>query len=307
MIKYSKFIMKRILKMKTMVFDVGGTAIKSAICENGVLFDIRETPTDSHLGGGHIMELLKTLVKSYMELHTFNRIGVSATGQVNSDEGYIKFSNGNIPMYTGLRIKDILESEFLLPTAVENDVNAAALGEAVYGAAKGIKDFICLTYGTGVGGAIFENGKLYHGSSYSAGEIGAMVTHPGDRHPKTDIMSGCYERYASATALVKRASNFDSSLSSGREIFRRFNEPVVRKIVDEWIDEIVYGLVSVVHIFNPSAIILGGGVMEQEYVTKETDRRLHSSIMESFRDVEIKKAALGNGAGLLGASLLFQN
>ena len=235
-----------------------------------------------------ILEILETY-------RPFDGVGISTAGQVNSEEGYIRYANENIPGYTGTRLKDIVASEFGTPVAVENDVNAAALGEAAWGAGKDHDDFLCLTYGTGVGGAIIIGKKIYSGSMFSAGEFGGIMVHPEDC-VKGQPFSGCYEKYASATALVAEALKRDETLTNGRQIFARFQEPEVREIVDRWIDEIVHGLVTVIHIFNPSCVILGGGVMEQPYILGQVRERTAGRIMDSFRGVELKTAALGNQA-----------
>lgn len=289
--------------MKIMVLDIGGTAIKSGVFEDGSITHILERPTEAMKGGAHVMETAKSIIREYREQFSFDRIGISTAGQVNPVEGSIIYANKNIPGYTGTRIREIMEAEFALPTAVENDVNSAAIGEARFGAGRGQQNFVCLTYGTGVGGAVFINGRLYSGSSFSAGEFGAIVTHPEDRVPGEDMFSGCYEKYASTTALVARALRLDASLDNGRAIFRRMEEPPVRQVIDGWIQEIVYGLITVVHMLNPSCIVLGGGIMEQPYVTEQLQERLYENIMSSFRRVEIKKAELGNQAGLLGAAV----
>lgn len=290
--------------MKTMVLDIGGTAIKSGIYQDGVLSDTGESPTEASFGGAHVMERAKSIISDYQKKYTFERIGISTAGQVNPVEGSIIYANQNIPGYTGMRIKDLMEQTFQVPTAVENDVNAAAIGEAHFGAGRGQDDFACLTYGTGVGGAVFTRGSLYSGSSYSAGEFGAIVTHPEERRPREDMFSGCYEKYASTTALVRRAMDVDPTLSNGRIIFSRMEEPAVRQIIDAWIMEIVYGLTTLVHILNPSCIILGGGVMEQPYVLEQVQKKLYENIMPSFGHVRLKKAELGNRAGMLGAAAL---
>ncbi len=293
--------------MKIMVLDVGGTAIKSAIFENGSLIDIRETPSESHQGGTHLVRKITEIITAYKSVHTFERIGISTTGQANPVSGTIIYANDTIPGYTGTNLKHILETEFSVPVCVENDVNAAALGEAFFGAGRGETDFVCLTYGTGVGGALFSNGALYFGSSFSAGEFGAMITHPEDRKPHQDIFSGGYEKYASTTALVQNALKLDPSLSNGRAIFNRISEPAVKELVDKWILEIIYGLTTVTHILNPSCIILGGGVMEQAYVTERIKEQFYTHIIPSFSHVKIKKAELGNRAGMLGAAILHEH
>lgn len=290
--------------MPTMVLDIGGTAIKSGLYKDGALSEIRETATEAMKGGPHVVNRIREIITNYRDICPFDKIGISTAGQVDPVRGCIIYANENIPGYTGTMLKDIMEQEFQVPTAVENDVNAAAIGEAVFGAGRGQKDFVCLTYGTGVGGAMFTNGKLYSGSSYSAGEFGCIMIHPEARNPAKDLFSGCYERYASATALVNYAKELDPSLSNGRVIFARQQEPLVKQVIDRWITEIVYGLVTIVHMLNPSCAILGGGVMEQPYVLQQVQEKLYQNIMPSFRHVEIKKAELGNHAGMLGAAVL---
>lgn len=290
--------------MAAIVLDIGGTAIKSGLYENETLSEIRETATEAAGGGAHVVNRVKDIIASYRGICAFDRIGISTAGQVNPAEGTIIYANENIPGYTGTRLKDILEQEFQVPVDVENDVNAAAIGEASFGAGKNRSDFVCLTYGTGVGGALFANGKLYSGSSYSAGEFGAIIVHPEDRDASQDIFSGCYERYASTTALTASARKLDPAFSNGRIIFEHLAEPGVQKIIDAWIMEIVYGLITIIHIANPSCAILGGGVMEQPYVLQQVKEKLYQNIMPSFGHVEIKKAELGNRAGMLGAAVL---
>ena len=292
--------------MAIMVLDIGGTAIKSGLYIDGELTDIRETPTEAQKGKAHVVNRAKEIITDYQQHSAFERIGISTAGQVDPVRGEIIYANENIPGYTGTKLKEIMEQQFHVPACVENDVNAAAIGESVFGPGKGYKEFVCLTYGTGVGGAIFTNGKLYTGSSFSAGEFGAIVTHPEARFAGQNIFSGCYEEYASTTALVKNAKRFDSSLSNGRKIFERFDEPDVKALVDRWILEIVYGLTTIIHILNPECAILGGGIMEQPYVLEQLREKLYSNLISSFRQVKIEKAALGNHAGMLGAAVLHE-
>ncbi len=116
--------------------------------------------------------------------------------------------------------------------------------------------------------------------------------------------SGCYEKYASATGLVKRALELDSSLTNGREIFSRIAEPSVAEVIDAWENEIVYGLVTLVHVFNPPLIVLGGGVMNNPPLLPEVKKRLMERISPGFSSVQLVKAELGNTAGMMGAIYL---
>ena len=122
--------------MAAIVLDIGGTAIKSGLYENGTLSEIRETATEAAAGGAHVVNRAKDIIASYRGICAFDRIGISTAGQVNPAEGTIIYANENIPGYTGTRLKDILEQEFQVPVDVENDVNAAAIGEASFGAGK---------------------------------------------------------------------------------------------------------------------------------------------------------------------------
>ncbi|GFI45482.1 beta-glucoside kinase [Lachnospiraceae bacterium] len=119
-----------------------------------------------------------------------------------------------------------------------------------------------------------------------------------------DPFSGCYERYASTTALVNKAKELDPGLDNGRKIFARIDEPKVRAVVEQWAEEIAYGLVTLVCIFNPSCIILGGGVMAQPYILERVEEKVRKQIMPSFGGLKLRQATLGNQAGLLGAAWL---
>lgn len=285
--------------MRIAVADIGGTGIKAGIWEDDSITGLREIPTEAYLGGEHVVYRVIRLLAEFLP---FDAIGISTAGQVDPEHGVIVYANSNIPGYTGMKLGGRLEEAFGVPAAVWNDVNAAARGEAFYGAGRGSSHFLCLTYGTGVGGAIVMDGKIYTGSGYSAGEFGAMVVHPEYRNAKDDMFSGCYERFASTTALVTRVSEKYPALTDGRRIFGQLEEPGVREQVDGWIKEVAYGLVTLVHIFNPSLVVLGGGIMEQPYVIERVRAYVAENIMQSFRRVRIVPAELGNRAGMLGAA-----
>lgn len=284
--------------MRIAALDIGGTSIKSGIWDGEQVSEQREWGTNARNGGAYLMDRVKEILHTYGSI---DAVGISTAGQVDTKKGSIYYANDNIPGYTGMRIKEILETEFQVPVSVENDVNAAAIGELHYGAAKGVSDFLCLTYGTGVGGAIVIDGTVYPGSTFSGGSFGGIVVHPEAVQLGVDF-SGCYEKYASATALVRMAKEVDGSLDNGRAIFAAADRAQVREVIDAWIDELVYGLMSLIHIFNPSDIVLGGGVLAQGYVMEEVKKRVAERISPGFREVRLQQAGLGNQAGLMGAA-----
>ena len=288
--------------MKVLVFDIGGTSIKHGICVDNQLSSVKETPTDAKKGARHVMETVISLIRDISV--RYDAIGISTAGQVNAATGSIIYANQNIPGYTGTQIRQELENLFHVPVMVENDVNAAAMGEAIYGAGKAFDSFLMLTYGTGVGGAVVSRKQIFHGSSYSASEFGAMITHSDARLSGHDYFDGCYEKYASTTGLVKLAMEYDPSLDNGKKVFAALDNPKVMAIIDRWVDEIMLGLATLTHIYNPSCIILGGGVMVQPLIQEKIEVKKERFIMPSFNHVSFIPAALGNSAGLLGANYL---
>lgn len=287
--------------MKNLVFDIGGTSIKYGVCQDNALTDMKEIPTNAEKGGPHILKTVISLIQAHTD---FDAIGISTAGQVHAKDGFIIYANQNIPGYTGIQYKKALEDLFHVPVAVENDVNAAALGEAVYGAGQDYSQFLMLTYGTGVGGAVINNREVYHGSSYSASEFGAMITHSDVRLSGSDFFDGCYERYASTTGLVQMIKPYRPELDTGRKIFQALSDDTVVDIIDKWVNEIMLGLATLTHIYNPSCIILGGGIMAQPLILQKIEEKKSRFIMPSFAHVHIIAAALGNSAGVLGANYL---
>lgn len=289
--------------MRILAFDIGGTFIKYGICENFEIKGKAKTPTEAENGGRAIIDKVISIIKGYDDI---DRIAISTAGQVDSIEGKIVYSTGNIPNYTGVEIKKIIENETGIKTYVENDVNSAAIGEAKFGAGKGYDSFICLTYGTGIGGAIYLNNELFKGAGSSAGELGHIITHANGKSC-TCGGSGCYEAYASTTALVNRVKNATKQNLNAIEIFKSLSNQEIKTELDAWIDEIIIGLISIIYTFNPPLIVLGGGIMNEKYIIEAINQKLYPQLMDSFRNVKIVGAELGNDAGMLGASFMANN
>ena len=300
--------------------DIGGTAVKfglvngegvmvSEVSEYPVKFDNYETP------------IIDTVVKSAKEFMSknnkaffdINGIGVSATGGINSKLGIVEGSAGHIKNWEGTNIKERLETEFGMNTAVLNDANAAALGEMWKGAAKGRENVVVMTIGTGVGGGIIVDSKILLGRKGFAGEIGHMPVNV-DGEKCSCGNTGCIEHYGSTSALVRNVkkavvsgeiTGIKEDEINGRLIFKEVSaeNKVIIKYVDEWINYISAALVGLVHTFNPEMVILGGGVSKQKelFVDKVRAKVLHG-VMDNFaQDLSIEAAELGNNAGIIGA------
>ena len=242
--------------------DIGGTAVKLGIVdetgkvlckgEQSVNFDGYQTP---------VLDTVRKAAKEFLTaqaipVENLSGIGVSATGQIDSRKGIVAGTCGNFPNYIGSPIKAALEQDFGLPVTVANDANCMTLGEVWVGGAQGYTDVIGVTLGTGVGGGILTGGRLLEGARGLGGELGHYRTHALDGVPCTCGATGCWERYAATTALVRAAQEKNPAWTDGRAIFAaaEAGNPEVLALLDAWTDEIAQGLAGMVHIFNPQLI-----------------------------------------------------
>ena len=284
--------------MRIAALDIGGTAIKYGVWEAGQLTGLSERPTPVTCTKDLISEILKIV----QTLDKPDALGISTRGQVDGS-GSILYDNGPIEDYTGTPLKAILEDALGIPVWVENDVNAAAWGEACCGAGVGQSDFLCLTYGTAVGGAIILNGQLYKGANWSAGEFGSMQLF--SQKPAWQGFGGAYyENMASTSALVTAARAVDSSLTNGRQVCGRMDDPLIISVVDQWVRNVSFGLSTLIHIFNPGLIVLGGGLMQNDKIFRQISDCTMTQLMPGFECVQLKPAKLGNHAGIIGAAML---
>ena len=292
--------------MRILAADIGGTTTKLAICnKQGHVDGYKEYETESKKGGPYVVE---KLVNQLSQIHRedYDVIAISTAGQVDAINGKIVYANENIPNYTGMELASIISDKLNKSVKIENDVNAAALGEMTFGAAKHYQDFLSLTYGTGIGGAIVIDRQLYKGANGVAGEFGHMlIPHISNRNLLHTLPY--YEHYASTLSLIKSAQMIDSDCINGRILFQKINQgrDEFIPVLNMWVDNISAGLISLVHIFNPAAIIIGGGIMEQDVLIEMISQRVQKRVMPSFSQVKVTGATLGNKAGLLGASSLW--
>lgn len=278
--------------MTILAIDIGGTAIKYALVnENNSISEFSEIPSEAKLGAEVLLKKVCGIIEEFSPL--YDAVSVSTAGRVDSEKGKIIFANENIPNYTGTELARLISERFSLPAFVENDVYCAATAEANYGSGKGCKSFICLTVGTGIGGAVILDGKLYKGESLCAGDFGEMITG-----------SDKFENLASTTALVKKIKLVTGKEMSGREIFsdENFSNSIIKSTVDAWIDELVKGIKTLMFVFDVPLFVLGGGIMNEKYVTDRIAKEIHSIDRENFKRVQIKQAFFKNKAGIIGAA-----
>lgn len=298
--------------------DIGGTAVKIGVVTSdgvargirsyNVFFDNYETP---------ILTAVIKSIKQYLKDNNISEkeldgIGVSATGGIDTEKGIVAGAAGHIKNWVGSRIVYELEHEFRLHTSVLNDANAAALGELWVGAAHGKRNVIVVTVGTGVGGGIISDGKILLGNHGFAGEIGHFpVQCKGEKCSCGN--TGCLEHYASTTALVKMVQravenkeiSFDNNEINGKTIFEQIENgnAKLEKVLEDWMDYLISGIVGLVHVFNPELVLIGGGVSAQEelFIQKVREKVLERVMPDFSIDLDVRAAQLGNEAGLIGA------
>ena len=260
--------------------------------------------------------------KAGISVSDLNWVGVGTPGAANRETGEVIFSN-NLKFYN-VPLRDLVSSRLEgKPVYVENDANAAAYGEAVAGAAKGVKDAIMITRGSGVGGGIIIDGKIYAGSNCYGAEIGHTVISYGGRQCSCG-RKGCFESYASATGLINmtkeemernKASKMwelaGGSLDNvgGKTSFdaMRAGDESGAKVVDEYISYLACGITNLINIFQPEVLIIGGGICnEKGYLLDPLYEKVFSEeySKDEATKTRICTAELGNDAGIIGAAFL---
>lgn len=307
--------------------DLGGTNIAAGVVdENYNIIGRGKKKTNCPRPADEICDdmaaaALMAVEDAGLTINDIETIGVGSPGSVNPFTGVIATSNNlgfeNVEM--GKMLKERLGRDVYL----ENDASAAAYGEFIAGAGVGTKDFVAITLGTGVGGGIIIDGKLFSGSNLAGGELGHTVI-VVDGLPCTCGRNGCWEAYASATGLINLTKNAmqgntDSAMwqlcdgdinnVSGRTAYdgMRAGDKTAIEVVDTYVKYVACGIVNTVNIFQPEALCIGGGISKEgntllNPIVEIVKRDRYSKNVD--KQTEIKIAELGNDAGIIGAAYI---
>lgn len=285
--------------------DIGGTYMKSALVyqeDQQIKFSHQKkqaTLAKDREGKG-ILQAVLAIVSDYQNQFELTGVAISTAGVVDGKTFDILYANENIPHYKGINIVREIKQAFELPCVVENDVNAATLGEWQYGSGKGCPSILCLTVGTGIGGGLILENQLYRGATYSAAEVGYMTL--GD---------STFEKLASTQRLVDtvRKQRNDPEIE-GEAIFElaKKGDTCCQQAIQELVQSLVAGVSNCVYLVNPEKVILGGGIMEQkEYLIPLIQAAFEERFENSIGQPEIVAASLGNAACLAGVYGLFHS
>ncbi len=303
--------------------DIGGTFVKGVLVdESGKILCDGSVPTGAADGGEN---MCKNIAALCADLQSRGQVkacaaGVGCPGMI-AEDGTVLFA-GNLGL-KNFPLKYKLSELLKMSVAVTNDANAAALGEAAFGAGKDYSDSVFITLGTGVGGGIIIGGKIFTGGKNAGAEIGHMVIkHGGEKC--TCGRKGCFEAYSSATALIRetrKAMEEDKSSQmwncgglekvTGKTAFDYAEcDSAAKQVADAYIYDLACGIINLANIFRPQAVILGGGVAEQgDKLIVPLQERLDAKVFggQGYAPVKIVKASLGNLAGALGSAKLVIN
>ncbi len=309
--------------------DLGGTNIVAGVVnENYEIIAKASCKTavprpESEICDSMAEVALKAIAKAKLTLDDIETVGIGVPGAVNPKTGVIEYS-ANL-FFHNWEVVKMMEERLKTKVSIENDANAAALGEYLAGSAKGAKNAVAITLGTGVGGGIIINGKIYSGSNYAGAELGHMVIVKDGKECACG-RRGCWETYASATGLIAltkqtilkekleysymlKLCDGDINKVSGRTAFdaMRDGDPTAKAVVEEYVSYLACGLVNIINIFQPDVLCIGGGIsnegesllaplrtiVERERYTKHNDKQ-----------TLVCKCSLGNDAGIIGAAYL---
>ncbi len=306
--------------------DIGGTSIKgAAVDSNGRVYETFSMPFVKGEPGEITVKKLASIVKEYIASFDLEKkivgIGIGCPGTLDIKNGVVNYSN-NLG-WNNLPLVDIMHEQLPYPIRLTNDANAASLGEAKFGAGKSYETIIMLTLGTGVGGGIIIDGKLFEGNEGKGGELGHTVI-VVDGEQCTCGRKGCLEAYASATALIRDAKKAmrlnkkslmwkispDIDLVGGKVPFEaaKQGDPTAMTVIDNYVKYLGEGILNFCNTFRPNVIVLSGGLANAgaflfDKVNKYVEERYYG--YKSTPAVKIVPAELGYDSGKIGAAALF--
>ena len=308
--------------------DLGGTNIAAGILdENMKIIRKGSAPTG---GDRHYSEIirdmaqlsLKLLDEAGLTVKDIPYIGIGSPGTVDRENGILLYSN-NIK-FDCVPMREEMQKLIPLPVYLENDANCAALAEGLVGAARDVEDSITVTLGTGIGGGIILGSRIYAGFNGMAGEIGHTVIGMGGEKC-TCGRDGCWEAYASATALIRqtrRAAMADPTSAIHRLVqgnldninaktafdAMREGDPTGAKVVNQYIRYLAEGIANMINIFRPAKIVIGGGISKEGETLLQPLRELVRELTYfgggDVQQTRIVCAQTGNDAGIIGAAIL---
>ena len=306
--------------------DLGGTNIKAGVVDSeGKLINKLSIKTHAERSMEEIIHDMGTLAKDAiadagLEVADVEAIGIGSPGTPDNKEGLLVYSS-NLP-FNNAPMRKLIREVIDLPVYIDNDANCAAMAEAVAGAAKGTKDSVTITLGTGVGAGVIVNGRIYSGFNQAGSEFGHTVLVSGGIQCKCG-RKGCFEQYASATALARMTeeaakANPDSVMNRLIEetghsnakiafVAQREGDKVAEEVIDKYTDYLADGLANAINTFMPEVLVVGGGVCNEGdplLIPMREKTMSRPYFGPGVPKTEVRLAQMGNDAGIVGAAMM---
>jgi N-acetylmannosamine-6-phosphate 2-epimerase/N-acetylmannosamine kinase len=296
------------LPESVVAIDMGGTNTKfGLVSSTGALRFQGSSPTPFSAGSKALLEHLQRTVEQVLTAAKGEpvrpaAVGIATAGWVDPQTGRVVYATENLPGWTGTAIAESIGGACGLPVAVENDANALAVGESVFGAARGVRNFICVTLGTGVGGGCFVDGKLIQGAHHLANAFGHIPCVPGGRACSCGL-KGCLEAYANAAALLDYADGRFSDAKALIEAAHQSDRTALQAIA-QLADHLAIGLASLVQLLDPELIVLSGGLAQSNpfLMTFLQEAVTASVAVPALRHLRIVASEFGSHGGVMGAA-----
>ncbi len=279
--------------MQVLCFDIGGTDIKYGIVKDEKIIEKHKVPTEAHSSREYLEQKLYKLTKELLDKYEVDGVGVSCAGSVDVSKGMIITPPEAIPNFKDLNFKKFFKDKFNIDCIADNDVNCFGIAESISGAGKEHKNFFIITVGTGIGGAIIIDGKIWRGMNYNAGEVGRML-----------LPTQKFESLASVTALIKHARYLGLDVNNGLEIFKLYDENnfLAKQAISSFYQYLAVGIANLIYTFNPEAFIIGGGITNRENFVDELQESINHLLVDGFKNTAlIKRAYYKNDGGMMGA------
>ncbi|VEP17657.1 Transcriptional regulator/sugar kinase [Hyella patelloides LEGE 07179] len=281
--------------------DIGGTTINlGRFLADGTCTECLSITTPQPATPEAIVNVLTYSLKQLSQDYNCKAIGIGMPGPTDRTNRIARVGI-NLPDWEDIPLAELIENKTQLPTTLANDANCAAIGEAWLGAGQNITNFILLTLGTGVGGAIFINGKLFTGSYGAAGELGLITLNP-DGYPCNSGNQGSLEQHACIRAVRRMTGKTPLELG---ELAQKGDRDALQ-FWQQYGTILGAGITSLIYVLTPEAVILGGGISASaEYFFPATEAEINRRVHPSSRvGLKLLKAQLGNNAGMIGAAKL---
>lgn len=285
---------------KVIGIDLGGTKISGGLLdENGNILQSAKVDTQAEKGRDTVIKNIVSLIKK-LPYDQAQAIGIGTPGFIDSENGIVTFA-GNIKGWSGTNLKKEIEKYFDIPVFIENDANIALVCEEWIGAGKDYDDLIMITLGTGLGGAVYSQGKLLRGSNFQGAELGHMLLYPGG-NSCTCGQYGCAEAYCAGSAIANEYNRLTGENKTSEEVLSSVDtDENAKKVLEDYKLNLAFFLTSLRNIFDPQAIIIGGGLINAKDLWWDGMVDNFKKVCHKYETVDIMPAKYLNDAGMIGA------